>query len=50
MIKKPIHSFNENKNNKQTNLVFQSHKKNDLSNNKKMIKTKKLNFQPITDP
>jgi hypothetical protein len=44
----PIHSFNENKNKEQTNLVFSSAKENDLSNHKQMRKPDKLNFQPIT--
>jgi len=36
----PIHSFNESKNKEQTNVVFSNAKENDLSNHKKMRKTK----------
>jgi hypothetical protein len=38
MIRNPIHSFNENKNKEQTNIVFSNAKKNDLSNNKQIRK------------
>ena len=36
----PIDSFNESKNKEQTNVVFSNAKENDLSNHKKMRKTK----------